>query len=121
MVTQTPFDRHLARLYAQLPFVDAIRAADATGRITHGINLPRGVTLNVADRDYFVLAKAAPSDMVISAPLVSRATGRSSLVFARRVDLPDGAGAVALLVDPAGHPVGLYSTIPLVPKASPAK
>lgn len=35
-------------------------------------------------------------------------------------DLPDGAGAVAIVVDPAGHPVGLYSRTPLaaaVPRA----
>ncbi len=28
-------------------------------------------------------------------------------------DLSDGAGAVALVVDPAGHPVGMYSRTPL--------
>ena len=37
-------------------------------------------------------------------------------------DLPDGIGAIGLVVDPAGHPVGLYSRTPLAPKApSPAK
>jgi uncharacterized protein len=30
-------------------------------------------------------------------------------------DLPDGTGAIALLTDPAGHPVGLYSRAPLPP------
>jgi len=34
-------------------------------------------------------------------------------------DLPDGRGAVGLVVDPAGHPVGLYSRTLLVP--APAK
>lgn len=28
-------------------------------------------------------------------------------------DLPDGTGAIALLTDPAGHPIGLYSRKPL--------
>ena len=28
-------------------------------------------------------------------------------------NLPDGTGAIALLLDPAGHPVGLYSRRPL--------
>ena len=36
-------------------------------------------------------------------------------------DLPDGIGAVAVVVDPAGHPVGLYSRTPLSPVPSPAK
>lgn len=36
-------------------------------------------------------------------------------------DLPDGIGAIGLVVDPAGHPVGLYSRTPLAPTPSPAK
>jgi predicted enzyme related to lactoylglutathione lyase len=36
-------------------------------------------------------------------------------------NLPDGIGAIALVVDPAGHPVGLYSRTPLPPAPSPAK
>ena len=36
-------------------------------------------------------------------------------------DLPDGAGAVAILVDPAGHPVGMYSRTPLATTAAPAQ
>lgn len=31
-------------------------------------------------------------------------------------NLPDGIGAIALVVDPAGHPVGLYSRTPLPSK-----
>jgi predicted enzyme related to lactoylglutathione lyase len=31
-------------------------------------------------------------------------------------DLPDARGAIALLVEPSGHPVGMYSRVPL-PKA----
>ena len=36
-------------------------------------------------------------------------------------NLPDGIGAIALVVDPAGHPVGLYSRTPIAPAPSPAK
>ena len=36
-------------------------------------------------------------------------------------NLPDGIGAIALVVDPAGHPVGLYSRTPLPAKSPPAK
>ena len=37
-------------------------------------------------------------------------------------NLPDGVGAIAVVVDPAGHPVGMYSRTPLPPKApSPSK
>jgi predicted enzyme related to lactoylglutathione lyase len=36
-------------------------------------------------------------------------------------DLPDGTGAIALVVDSSGHPVGLYSRTPLPPATSSAK
>ena len=36
-------------------------------------------------------------------------------------NLPDGTGAIALVSDPAGHPVGLYSRTPLPPPPAPAK
>jgi len=31
-------------------------------------------------------------------------------------DLPDGRGAIGLITDPAGHPLGMYSMAPLAPK-----
>jgi predicted enzyme related to lactoylglutathione lyase len=34
-------------------------------------------------------------------------------------NLQDGIGAIALVLDPAGHPVGLYSRTPLAPTALP--
>jgi predicted enzyme related to lactoylglutathione lyase len=36
-------------------------------------------------------------------------------------NLPEGRGAIAIVHDPAGHPIGLYSRTPLKPTASPAK
>lgn len=36
-------------------------------------------------------------------------------------NLPDGKGAVAVLADPAGHPVGLYSRTPIARAPAPAK
>jgi predicted enzyme related to lactoylglutathione lyase len=36
-------------------------------------------------------------------------------------NLPDGRGAIGLVVDPSGHPVGLYSRTPLPPKPSAPK
>ena len=36
-------------------------------------------------------------------------------------NLQDGIGAITLVVDPAGHPIGLYSRTPLAPVPSPAK
>jgi hypothetical protein len=36
-------------------------------------------------------------------------------------NLPDGIGAIALVVDPAGHPIGLYSRTPLAPAPAAAQ
>jgi len=36
-------------------------------------------------------------------------------------NLLDGSGAIALVVDPAGHAVGMYSRTPLAPAPAPAK
>ena len=36
-------------------------------------------------------------------------------------NLPDGIGAIALILDPAGHPIGLYSRTPLPPAPSTPK
>lgn len=36
-------------------------------------------------------------------------------------NLPDGTGAVGLIADPAGHPIGLYSRTPLPPPPPPAR
>jgi predicted enzyme related to lactoylglutathione lyase len=36
-------------------------------------------------------------------------------------NLPEGRGAIAIVHDPAGHPVGLYSRTSLKPAVSPAK
>jgi predicted enzyme related to lactoylglutathione lyase len=36
-------------------------------------------------------------------------------------DLPDRIGAVALVLDPAGHPLGMYSRTPLALAVSPAR
>ena len=36
-------------------------------------------------------------------------------------DLPDGAGAVGIVLDPAGHPVGMYSRTPLAAAVVPSK
>jgi predicted enzyme related to lactoylglutathione lyase len=36
-------------------------------------------------------------------------------------NLPGGIGAIALVVDPGGHPIGLYSRTPLKPAPSPGQ
>ncbi len=37
------------------------------------------------------------------------------------IDLPDGRGSISLVLDPAGHPVGMYSRTPIAPAKPPAQ
>jgi PAS domain S-box-containing protein len=83
-------DRYIVRFTSRLPVLDAIRTASADGFIAHGVGVPKGSPVDVSDRDYFVAARAADG-MVISAPLVSRVTGKRSIVLARRVGRADGS------------------------------
>jgi uncharacterized protein len=48
-------------------------------------------------------------------PSACRKTGElgGTVVPGFPFNLPDGAGAVAVVVDPSGHPIGLYSRTPL--------
>lgn len=41
-----------------LPDIEGLRIADAQGNVQWGIELPSAATVQIADRDYFVLAKA---------------------------------------------------------------
>jgi PAS domain S-box-containing protein len=100
-VSDAALDPHLARIHSRMPFVDAIRSANRDGAVVHGIGVEHTSPINVADRDYFVRAKAAGDEMIISAPLVSRITKKRSIVFARRLTLPGGGfGGVVWAVVP---------------------
>ena len=82
----------LTRLHGQLPFVDAIRTADASGRVEYGIGIRPGMNVDVSDRDYFLRARTEPvEELIISAPLVSRITGKRSIVFSLRANRADGS------------------------------
>jgi hypothetical protein len=82
----------IGRLHPRLPHLDSIRYADATGRVRLGIGVPPGSNVSIADRDDFLCARdERPGDMAISAPLVSRFSGKWSIIFARRANRPDGS------------------------------
>lgn len=92
-ITEADVETFLERLRARLPFVGGVRTADREGRIRYGLaSAATPAPVNVADRDYFLRARAGADDaLVVSSPLVSRVTGRRSLVFARRLSRPDGS------------------------------
>jgi len=88
---------YIARLFTQFPELSSIRTANAEGRIDHGIGVQRGSTFSVADRAYFAEARRNPgAGLLISEPVVGRISGQWVLIFARRVERPDGGfGGVA--------------------------
>lgn len=73
----------LAR-FGLMPGVEAIRAADAAGRVRWGTRLPEGAPTRVDDRDYFVRARdeVEPTTQV-TGPLVSRVSGNWVVAFVR--------------------------------------
>ncbi len=95
-------DAYIRNIFVQYPTLDAIRTANAAGEIDHGIGVPPGQPTSIADRDYFLTLKRNPdAGLVVSKPIVSRVIHRWVIVFARRVDGPDGAfGGVVYGVAP---------------------
>jgi hypothetical protein len=88
-------DAYIARLLPGLEHIDSVRATDARGQVQYGVGA--GPRINVADREYFARLREAPeAGLVISRPLLGRITGKWVMIFARRVNNPDGtfAGAV---------------------------
>lgn len=83
----------------QLPriqILDALRITDSLGTVRYGRSPQRDWEdqVSLADREYFLQLKQFPEQgMVISRPLISRISGKQILVFARRLDGPDGGFA----------------------------
>lgn len=82
---------YIASLFTQFPELSSIRTANAEGRIDHGIGVQPGSAFSVADRIYFAEARQKPgAGLLISEPVVGRISGQWVLIFARRVERPDG-------------------------------
>ena len=93
-IRDAELNAYIARLFTQFPELSSIRTANAEGRIDHGIGVQPGSTFSVVDRAYFAEAKANPkSGLLISEPVVGRISGQWVLIFARRVERPDGGFA----------------------------
>lgn len=85
----------------------ALVVLDAEGVFVGGKLPADGKPFNITGRDYFEYMKNAPeSKTVIAGPVLGRSNGRWSLVFARRLNYPDGRFAGVVL---SGYAVGRLS------------
>jgi diguanylate cyclase (GGDEF)-like protein/PAS domain S-box-containing protein len=103
---QTPqparFNAFLKRTADSLPQLSEIGVFDALGNWQYSstAQTPR---FDVSDRGYFAYHRDhADPTMRISAPIVSRLTGKSMIVLSRRIDRPDGSFNGIVLTSIAG-------------------
>ncbi|MBF0559844.1 MAG: PAS domain S-box protein [Nitrospirae bacterium] len=91
---------YISRIFSRLPFLNAIRLANAQGEIVYGADTTGEAAKRstiISDRDYFKHLRNDPNaGLVISKPVQARITGKWVIIFARRLNRPDGSfdGAV---------------------------
>lgn len=79
------------RVAQEEPEFRTLVVMDADGQFVGGKLAADGKPFNVVGRDYFNHLKATPeSRMVVYGPVAGRSNGKLSLVFARRLNRPDG-------------------------------
>jgi PAS domain S-box-containing protein len=103
----------MSRQQSRLPELDGLRMADARGEVAYGTDMVRGAQKSVADREYFKRHRNdAKAGLILSSPLVSRVTGKWSLILARRVNNPNGSFAGLVYgVIPMEHFLKLFASI----------
>jgi diguanylate cyclase (GGDEF)-like protein/PAS domain S-box-containing protein len=85
---------YLERYQQRLPEVEAIRVANADGRVVFGKGLDPSAGISWADRDYFNYLSAHPDGgLQISKPRMGRVAKTYIVGFARRYNHPDGSFA----------------------------
>ncbi|MDD2536321.1 MAG: cache domain-containing protein, partial [Macromonas bipunctata] len=93
----TQFKAYLEHLLQAAPTFLHIRVMDEQGFVRHATGEPLPAHLNLADRDYFVRAKAqvASSDpaLIFSGPIFTRVSQQWVVVIAKRLQHRDGSFA----------------------------
>lgn len=86
------FNAFLARQNARLPNADGLRATNAEGATLYGEGVIPGA--NAVGRDYFIKLRDDPNaGLAMSKPLIGRISNKWAVIFARRMNKPDGSFA----------------------------
>ncbi|MBI4984906.1 MAG: PAS domain S-box protein [Rhodocyclales bacterium] len=82
---------HIERVRTRLPEIDALRIADAGGKVVFGSDVDPAAHINIADRPHFVHLRDHPgAALTVSKAQVSRVNHKWVVALARRMDRADG-------------------------------
>jgi PAS domain S-box-containing protein len=87
-------DTLFAKYLRRLPELEAVRVADASGRVILGKGVSKDKPASWADREYFIYLREHPEGgLQISNPRIGRVAKQYIVGFARRYNYPDGSFA----------------------------
>lgn len=88
---------YLTRQESLLAELDSLRIIDRDGVVRFGRDVSATGEINLSDREYFIRARDhADSGMIVIGPIFARITQKWVIIFARRLNAPDGSFAGVL-------------------------
>ncbi|MEI6704286.1 MAG: ATP-binding protein, partial [Deltaproteobacteria bacterium] len=104
-----------------LPYVQGLRILDLKGDAILGTGgITPGVTINLADRDYFIYQRDNPKgNLFFSKPILGRVAKTWIIGMSRRLNNPDGSFAGVIYASIAlDHYINLFSSLKISPNSS---
>jgi PAS domain S-box-containing protein len=114
-------NRYIKMQHTYLPNVQGIRILDVRGDAILGTGgVTPGVTINLADRDYFIYQRDNPKgDVYFSKPILGRVAKTWIIGMSRRLNNPDGSFAGIIYASIAlDHYTNLFSSLQISPNSS---
>jgi diguanylate cyclase (GGDEF)-like protein/PAS domain S-box-containing protein len=113
--SDTVLDAYLERQLRHVPEALGLRVTDAAGIVRHVAGMPAVRGVNLADRQHFIqLRQDVGAGLVIAGPMISRISQDPVMVFARRLNRPDGSfGGMVHIAVATSSLVGLLGKLDL--------